>query len=153
VPLEGQRFATDAYSCFVSVATRPVLPGRLLRWFMVVGALFAVALFSGASYRDAPLAPVSMVGYPAACPNVVLQASLPGALVADADDGAPDGGRGPGETVASACLFVVVALAGLALAGGVRRPLLVYVAWWAPLRVPRVRPLMVVPMWADVLRI
>ncbi|MCW6007035.1 hypothetical protein K1W54_20975 [Micromonospora sp. CPCC 205371] len=138
----------------MSVATGRVFSVRLLRWFMVVGALFAVALFSGASYRDAPLAPVSMAGfYAAACPNVVLQASLPGALAAETDGGLPDN-HGPGGALAGGCLFVVVALAGLALAGGIRRPLLVHAAfWWARLRVSRMRPMTVVPMWADVLRI
>lgn len=139
----------------MSVATGRVFPVRLLRWFMVVGALFAVALFSGASYRDVPLAPASMAGYysAAACPNVVLQASLPGALAAEADDG-PAESPGPGEAIASGCLFVVVALAGLALAGEARRPLLVHLAfWWARLRVSRAGPRVVVPMWTDALRI
>ncbi|WP_460847053.1 hypothetical protein [Phytohabitans suffuscus] len=84
---------------------------------------------------------------------MVLQASLPGVLLAEAGGG-PDGGHGPGEAGASACLFVVVALAGLALAGAVRRPLLADVAyWWARSRAARVRPLAVVPMWVGVLRI
>ncbi|BCB76860.1 hypothetical protein GCM10022251_48830 [Phytohabitans flavus] len=125
--------------------------GRSLRWLMVVGALFAVTLFGGASCADRPLVPGSMAGY-GACPNVLLQASLPGAL--EAGGGAPDRGHGPGETGISACLFVVVALAGLALAGAVRRPLLADVAfWWARSRTARVRPLAVVPMWVDALRI
>lgn len=125
----------------------------LLRWLMVIGALFAVALFGGASCGDRTLPPVPMTGY-SACPNVILQASLPGALVAEAGRGAPDGGHGSGELVAGACLFVVVALAGLAMAGAVHRPLLVHVAyWWARLRVALLGSPLVGVSRVDVLRI
>lgn len=125
----------------------------LLRWLTVVGALFAVALFGGTSCGDGPYAPVSMAGH-AACPNVLLQASLPGALMADADRGAPHGGHDPAEGVTGACLFVVVALAGLAVAGAVRRPLLVHASfWWAGTGSPGVRPPSARPIRIDVLRI
>jgi hypothetical protein len=50
--------------------------------------------------------------------------------------------------------FVVAALAGLALAGGVRRPLLAYVAsWWVLLGIPRAQVGSDGPMWLGVLRI
>lgn len=141
------------YPGVVTVTAGQAPLGRALRWLMVVGALFAVTLFGGLSCADRPLVPGSMAGF-GACPNVLLQASLPGALVAQAGGGAPRDGHGPGEAGASACLFVVVALFGLGLAGAVRRPLLADVAyWWARSRVSRVRPLTVVPMWAVVLRI
>ncbi|MFC6020221.1 hypothetical protein ACFP2T_29140 [Plantactinospora solaniradicis] len=125
----------------------------LLRWLTVVGALFAVALFGGPSCGDTPLAAVPMAGH-AACPNVLLQASLPGTLVPEAGGGAPHGGHDPSDVVAGACLFVVVALAGLAIAGAVRRPLLVHASyWWARMGIPRVRPPSAGPTRIDVLRI
>ncbi|MEE6261538.1 hypothetical protein [Plantactinospora sonchi] len=120
----------------MTVAAGRMSPRLLLRWLLVVGALTAVTLFGGASSGDGNLSPVSAVGH-SACPNVILQASLPGALVAGTGAHTPDGGHGPSEAVAGACLFVVVALAGLAMAGLVRRPLLVHLAyWWARLRDP-----------------
>ncbi|MFC0527272.1 hypothetical protein [Phytohabitans kaempferiae] len=137
----------------MTVAAGRVCSVPLLRWFMVAGALFTIALFGGVSCGDSPLAPVSVAGH-VACPNIILQASLPGGLEAKADGGASDGGHGLGETAASACLFVVVALAGLALADAVRGPLLAYWAsWWTRLRVPRLRVPASVPMWVAVLRI
>lgn len=136
----------------MTVAAGRLFPVPLLRWFMVVGALFAVTLFGGASGGDTSLTPVSMAGH-AVCPNVVLQASLPGALAAEAGGRAPDDGHGPGE-IAGACLFVVVALAGLALAGEVRRPLLAYgSSWWTRLFPSRFRSSALAPMWVGVLRI
>jgi hypothetical protein len=95
---------------------------------------------------------VSPSGY-AACPNVILQVSLP--LTAEAGGGLPDGGRGAGEVAADACLFLVVALAGLALAGAAGRPLLMFLAfWWArlPLR-RRHRPMTAGAMRSEPLRI
>jgi hypothetical protein len=142
-----------AYPGVVTVAAGRVPSVLLLRWFTVVGAMFAVALFGGASCGDGPLAPVSMAG-PGACPNVVLQASLPGALVPEASGGTPHNGHNPSEIAAGACLFVVVALAGLAVAGAVRRPLLVHASyWWARMGIPCVRPPSACPMRIDVLRI
>jgi hypothetical protein len=135
----------------VTVVAGPAPSGRLLRWLMVVGALFAVALFGGSSCADGPRMPVSTSGY-AACPNVILQVSLP--LTAEAG-GMPDGGRDAGDVVADACLFLVVALAGLALAGATGRPLLIFLAfWWArmPLR-RRERPATAGSMWSEPLRI
>lgn len=127
----------------------------LLRWLVVVGALFAVALFGGASFGDGPLTSASVAGQ-VVCPNVVLQASLPGALAGEPGGhaGAPEGGHGPGGAIADECLFVVVALAGLAVAGAVRGPLLVYLAyWWARLGARRARTPSAGPMWTGVLRI
>lgn len=120
----------------MTVAAGRMSPRLLLRWLLVVGALTAVTLFGGASTGDGTLSPVSAAGHNA-CPNVILQASLPGALLAGTGTHTPDGGHGPSDSVAGACLFVVVALAGLALAGLVRRPLLVHLGhWWARLRDP-----------------
>jgi hypothetical protein len=141
------------YIGVVTVAAGRVSSVRMLRWLVVVGALFAVALFGGSSWGEGPV-PSASVATNGACPNVILQASLPGALVAAADGrgGAPEGGHGPADALAGACLFVVVAL--VSLAGAARRPLLTYVAsWWAGFRARRVRPLSVAPMWSGVLRI
>ncbi|MBE1490746.1 hypothetical protein [Plantactinospora soyae] len=142
------------YSGLVTVAAGRVSSVPLLRWFTIIGALFAVALFSGSSCGDGPLAPASMAGH-SACPNVVLQASLAGALAMETGHGgAPDDRPGPGETVTGACLFVVVALAGLALAGAVRRPLVAHAAyWWVRVGVPLVRPPSIGSEWLGVLRI
>jgi hypothetical protein len=136
----------------VTVAAGHAPSVRSLRWLVVVGALFAVAMFGGTSCGDGRLAPASVAGH--GCPNVILQASLPGALTAVAGEGAPNGGHGPRETLAGACLFVVLVLTGLALVGAARRPLLTYVtSWWALLSLPRPRPPAVGSMSMDVLRI
>jgi hypothetical protein len=116
---------------------------------MVIVALFSVALFGGSSCVDGPLAS-PMAGY-AACPNVILQVSLQGALAAEAGGEGPDGGHG--EVVAGACL-VVMALAGLALIGAVRRPLLMCLAyWWARMPFPSLRSPAGISTRLDALRI
>ncbi|MEV4628208.1 hypothetical protein AB0J90_18210 [Micromonospora sp. NPDC049523] len=122
---------------------------RPFRWLMVIVALFSVTLFGGSSCVDGPLAsPVAGYG---ACPNVILQASLQGALAAEAGGEGPDGRHG--EVVAGACL-VVMALAGLALIGAIRRPLLMGLAyWWAQLPFPTMRPPAGISTRLDALRI
>jgi hypothetical protein len=113
--------------------------GRLSRWIVVLGALFAVALFSGSSCGESRLTTTPIITS-GACPNVILQASLPGLLPVEAGS-VPDDSHLPGDTIAGTCLFVVMALAALALAGGLRGPLLVFRGfWWArlPLALQRI---------------
>ena len=119
----------------MSVAAGPAPSVRLLRWLVVVGALFAVTLFGGSSCAGGPLTPAPTSGY-AACPNVILQVSLPGVM--NGGDGSADGRF---DAVADACVFLVVALAALALAGGAGRLLLGFLAfWWARLPLRRRSP-------------
>jgi hypothetical protein len=107
----------------------------LLRWLVVVGALFAVTLFGGSSCADGPLTPPPASNY-AACPNVILQVSLPGAM--SGGDGSADGTF---DAVADAGVFLVVALAVLALTGGAGRLLLGFLAfWWARMPLRRRHP-------------
>jgi hypothetical protein len=142
-----------AYAGVVTVAAGRMSSRPSPRWLMVVGALFAVALFGGSPCGGETLPPLSMTGLKA-CPNVVLQASLPGALAVETGGEAPDGGHGTSEPVAGACLIVVVALAGLAMAGAARRPVLVHLAyWWARLRVPLPWSPVAGVMRVDVLRV
>ena len=85
--------------------------------------------------EDRPLAPAPVSGY-AACRNVILQVALPGVM--NGGDGSADDRF---DAVADACVFLVVALAVLALTGGTGRLMLGFLAfWWARMPVRRRRP-------------
>jgi hypothetical protein len=110
-------------------------PRRWWRWAIVLGALFAVTLFGGASGGDRAAGPMAMANA-TVCPNVILQASLPGVSPGGAGAGhsLPEDRNVPVDGAAGAGLFLVMALAALALSGGARQPLLTFLAfWWARL--------------------